>query len=150
MPQSLANVLLHLVFSTRDRTPLISAEIEPELHAYMATIFNESECPALLINGANDHVHILFALTRTSTIADIVNRVKSNSSKWIKTKGAPFFPFAWQAGYGVFSVGQTDRERVMKYIENQKVHHQKQTFVDEYRDMLRRARIEFDERYVWD
>jgi putative transposase len=147
MPQSLANIFIHLVFSTKNREQTIVLAVEPELHAYMATIFNENGCHAILINGTTDHAHALFNLSRTITIAEIVNAVKSNSSKWMKTKSASF---NWQGGYGAFSVGQSDLERVKGYIAKQKIHHQKQTFQDEFRDMLKRAGIEHDERYVWD
>jgi len=150
MPQSLSNLFVHLVYSTKNRVPFISLDIESELHAYLASIFNEHDCHAILINGTPDHVHILFNLSRTKTLAEIVGAVKSNSSKWIKTKGAGLRTFAWQSGYGAFSVGQADLERVKGYIANQKTHHAQKSFQDEYREMLQRAVIEFDEQYVWD
>jgi REP element-mobilizing transposase RayT len=150
MPQSLSSILIHLVFSTKNREPFITPTIEPELHPYMATIFREHNSPSLIINGTTDHIHALFALSRTITIADLVEEVKTGSSKWIKTKGREFRNFHWQKGYGAFSIGQSDVEQVKRYISNQKQHHLRVTFQDEYREFLKRYAIEFDERYVWD
>ncbi len=150
MPQSLSNVLIHLVFSTKEREPLVTPAIEPEVHAYMASLFNDFGCNSLLINGTSDHVHSLFVLSRTATIADTVGHVKSNSSKWMKTKGSRLSNFNWKSGYGAFSVGQTDRDRIKNYILTQKTHHERLSFQDEFREMLKRAGIEIEERYVWD
>lgn len=150
MPQSLASVLVHLVFSTKNREPWITEAIEPELHKYLSTIFRGCDSPALLVGGYNDHVHALFSLSRKWTIADIVEEIKNNSSKWIKTKGAEFSPFHWQSGYGAFSVSQSNVEEVKAYIAHQKEHHSKKEFQAEYRQLLTAYQIEFDERYVWD
>jgi REP-associated tyrosine transposase len=133
MPQSLASVLIHLIFSTKDREPLLAPEIEPEMYAYMATAFRTLKSPTLAGNGTADHVHFLFSLARTVTIAEVVEAVKKNSSKWIKTKGPRFQAFAWQAGYGAFSVSPSAAEAMRAYIANQKEHHRAQTFQDEYR-----------------
>ncbi len=150
MPQSLSSILIHLVFSTKNREPFITPAIESELHPYMATIFREHNSPSLIINGTKDHVHTLFALGRTITIADLVEEVKTGSSKWIKTKGRGFRNFHWQKGYGAFSIGQSNVAALKRYIRNQKQHHRHVSFQDEYRDFLKRYEIEFDERYVWD
>ena len=150
MPQSLSSVLVHLIFSTKHRQPFISPEIEPQLHPYMASIFKALKSPALCIDGTTDHVHILCSLARVISIADLVEEVKSDSSKWIKRKGSAFRAFQWQKGYGAFSIGQSQVATLKRYINNQKQHHRRVSFQDEYRKFLNRYRLEFDERYVWD
>ena len=107
MPQSLSSILIHLVFSTKNREPFITPAIEAELHPYMATILRDHDSPSLIIDGTADHIHALFALSRKVTIADLVEELKTSSSKWIKTKGRVFRNFHWQRGYGAFSVGQS-------------------------------------------
>jgi putative transposase len=150
MPQSLCSVLIHLVFSTKNRTPCITPALEAELHPYMATVFREHDSPSLSIDGTADHIHALCALGRTITIADLVEEVKTGSSKWLKTKGREFQNFHWQRGYGAFSIGQSNVAELKRYIRNQKQHHRRVTFEDEYRKLLSRYEIDFDERYVWD
>ena len=150
MPQSLSSILIHLIFSTKNREPFISTAIEPELHPYMAKIFRELKSPSLAIGGTADHVHILFSLGRVIKIADLVEEVKSESSKWIKTKSEEFENFYWQRGYGAFSIGQSQVTAVKRYIARQKVHHERVTFQDEYRKFLKSYGIDYDERYVWD
>jgi putative transposase len=150
MPQSLSSILIHLIFSTKNREPFITPAIEPELHPYMASIFRALKSPSLTIDGTNDHVHILFSLSRIIKIADLVEEVKTESSKWIKTKGTEFRNFHWQKGYGAFSIGQSQVPIVKRYIAQQKPHHQRVTFQDEYRKFLKSYGIDYDERYVWD
>jgi len=150
MPQSLSSILVHLIFSTKNREPFITPAIEPELHPYIAKILRELKSTCLALNGTGDHIHILFALGRVITIAELVEEVKTNSSKWIKTKGREFRNFHWQRGYGAFSVGQSNIETLKRYIRNQKEHHKRVTFQDEYRKFLKSYGIDFDERYVWD
>ena len=150
MPQSLSSVLVHLIFSTKNRWPFIKSKIEKELHPYMASIFRALKSPSLTIGGYDDHVHILFSLARTINIAELVEEVKTDSSKWIKTKGEQLKNFYWQDGYGAFSVNPNDVDIVKAYIENQKEHHSKKTFQDEYRELLKQFNITYDERYVWD
>jgi putative transposase len=150
MPQSLASVLIHLVFSTKHRQPFITPVIETELHKYLATVFRGCDSPALQVGGYEDHIHALFSLSRKWAIADIVEEVKTSSSKWIKTKGAEFRQFHWQSGYGAFSVSQSNVQKVKNYIANQKEHHGKQSFQDEFRNFLEKHGVEYDERYVWD
>lgn len=150
MPQSLASILVHLVFSTKHRVPLITPAIETELYPYMAAVMRECKSPVLAINGVADHVHLLFALHRTVTIADVVEEVKKRSSKWMKTKGLEFESFAWQGGYGAFSVGQANLEVVKNYIAHQKAHHAQNSFQDEFRGLLNEYEMDYDERYVWD
>lgn len=150
MPQSLASILVHLTFSTKHRQPLILPEIETELHPYMATVFREMDSPTITLNGTEDHIHTLFRLGRKTSIADLVEEVKKRTSKWIKTEGPEFAEFYWQAGYGAFSVGQSGVEALMRYIANQKEHHRMRTFQDEFRELLAKYEVEYDERYVWD
>ncbi|MBN2493318.1 MAG: IS200/IS605 family transposase [Deltaproteobacteria bacterium] len=149
MPQSLARILVHIIFSTKDRLPFIQPAIEGGLFAYMATVHRECGCPALLINGTEDHVHILCSLSRTMAVCDLVEEVKKRSSKWVKTQGAAYAKFSWQGGYGVFSIGESGVEQARRYIEQQKEHHRKKSFQEEYREFLERYRVDFDERYVW-
>lgn len=148
MPQSLANVLIHLVFSTRDRCPYLTREIREELFPYLGGLFRNIECPVLQIGGVEDHVHILFRLSRTITLAQVVEKTKSSTSKWLKTKG--YHDFAWQAGYGAFSVSQSQAGHVVAYIQGQEDHHRVLSFQDELRALFTEAGIELDERYVWD
>lgn len=150
MPQSLSAVLIHLVFSTKHREPWIKPEIEAELHAYLATIFSAQKSPAILIGGDLDHVHALFVLARTQTVASVVEEVKKSSSKWIKTQGKEYEHFQWQAGYGAFSIGQSSVDAVKKYIATQKEHHRHKSMQDEFREFLEKYKVEYDERYVWD
>ncbi len=150
MPQSLACIPIHFVWSTKDRRPFIKSEIEKELFSYMASIFREYESPALTINGTENHVHILSMLARKITVAKLVEEVKKGSSKWIKTKGVDYQNFYWQNGYAALGIGQTNIESLKRYIANQKEHHRKKTFQQEYIDFLKKYNIEYDERYVWD
>src|SRR5437773_132412 len=107
MAQSLASLLVHLVFSTKNREPWITPELETELHPYLATVCREMDSPSLTINSTADHVHILFSMGRTVALCDVVEEVKKRSSKWAKTKGPEFAQFQWQAGYGAFSIGES-------------------------------------------
>ncbi|HEY3323010.1 MAG TPA: IS200/IS605 family transposase [Planctomycetota bacterium] len=150
MPQSLACVLVHAVFSTKNREPFIQPDIEKELYPYIATILQTGGSPALTIGGTADHLHILYSLSRTKTIASVIEDIKSDSSKWIKQKGTAYSRFYWQSGYGAFSIGQSSVEALKGYISGQKAHHRKASFQDEFRDLLLKYEIPFDERYVWD
>jgi putative transposase len=150
MPQSLASILVHIVFSTKNREPLIQPEIEPELFPCMAKLCQSVNSHALLINGTKDHVHMLVNLGRTVAIADLVEEVKSHSSGWIKSKGPDYHHFYWQSGYGAFSIGQSGVEGLKKYIATQKEHHLETTYQEEFRELLHRYEIAYDERYVWD
>ena len=149
MPQSLSSILIHLIFSTKNREPFITPLIESELHPSMAKIFRELKSPSLTIDGTSDHVHILFSLGRVIKVADVVEEVKTESSKWIKTKGREFRRFHWERGYGAFSIGQSNLAALKRYIRNQEQHHRRVTFQDEYRKFLKAYGIEYDERYVW-
>jgi putative transposase len=150
MPQSLSRILVHLVFSTKNREPILTPSIQNELHPYLAGTLDNIGCPSIQVGGMEDHVHLFFGLSRTRTIADVVETVKTSSSKWIKTKGVGLAEFHWQLGYGAFSVSQSDADAAVAYIRNQAQHHQKWTFQDEYRRLLERYQVAFDEQYVWD
>lgn len=150
MPQSLARLYVHLVFSTKQRERFITDDIRQSMHAYTATILQNLGCPPVLINSVDDHIHILFELGRTVPISQAVEEVKTTSSKWIKTQGPAFARFAWQSGYGAFSVSESNVPAVRDYITNQRAHHRVKSFPEEYRAFLTKHCIAFDERYVWD
>src|SRR5437868_3662550 len=136
MPQSLASIIVHLVYSTKNRQPLLTPGIEPELYKYQATIFREMKSPAILINGTADHIHALFRLGRTVALCDVVEEVKKSSSRWLKTKGPAFARFQWQAGYGAFSLGESGLAEAKVYVAGQKEHHRKRSFQSEFRQFL--------------
>ena len=150
MPQSHARLPIHLVFSTKNRERILTGKIRDSLHAYMATVLQNFGCPALLINSVEDHVHVLFELSRTVSVSRAVEEVKKASSKWIKTQGAEFAGFAWQAGYGAFAVSESNVPAVREYIAGQREHHRIKSFQEEYRAFWGRHRVAFDEQYVWD
>jgi len=150
MPQSLSNVLLHLVFSTKNREPLIDEEIEDELFAYIGGICRDLKCPMHKIGAADDHIHIACSLARTIKISKLLEEIKKNSSKWIKTKGTQYETFAWQGGYGDFSIGQSQLPDLKGYISRQREHHKNETYKCEFQNLLARYEVEYDERYVWD
>ncbi len=150
MSQSLSNVLLHIIFSTKNRHPFIDDIIEPELYAFMTSIVASRGSYVHKIGGIADHVHLFATLPRTLSISDFLEEIKKNSSKWIKTKGTNYRDFSWQKGYGAFSVSESMHGAVITYISNQKEHHKTQSFQDEYRKILQLNRVPFDERYLWD
>ena len=150
MPQSLARLHVHLIFSTKHRERLITDAVRASLHAYMSTVLQNLGCAPVLINSVEDHVHILFELARTVSVSQAVEDVKKSSSKWIKTQGADFVEFAWQAGYGAFAVSESKVPTVREYIARQQEHHRRKSFQEEYRAFLERHGVAFDERYVWD
>ena len=149
MPQSLCQIYVHLVFSTKDRAGLIPSNVQQRLHAYVAGTLNAVACPAVQVGGMPDHIHLLFRLSRTVTISDVVKNVKVESSKWIKGEGQ-VGDFAWQAGYGAFSVSASSVDEVTRYIKNQAEHHRVRSFQDEFRRLLDLYGVEYDEAYVWD
>ena len=150
MPQSLARNLVHLVFSTKNREPILIEAIRDPLCAYASAVLRDLDSHAIAMNAWRDHVHILFALSRNHALAQVVMEVKRATSKWIKTQGTGFAKFHWQNGYGAFSVGQSGVDEVKAYIANQAKHHRVKTFEEEFRSFLKRYQVEFDERYVWD
>ena len=150
MAQSLARLPIHLVFSTKHRARVLHDAVRQPLHAYLAVVFRNLHCPPIEMNSVDDHIHILFELSRTVTISDVVEEVKKSSSRWIKTQGPEFRTFAWQAGYGAFAVSESSVGAVRDYIIRQQEHHRARSFQEEYRAFLERHRISFDEKYVWD
>jgi len=151
MPQSLANILVHVVFSTKDRRALLrSANLRDQMHRYLAGVSKNLDCPAVVVGGTEDHVHVLARQARTITLANWVKELKRVSSLWVKAKDPSLGLFQWQSGYGAFSVSQSQSARVERYIDTQEEHHRRFSFQDEFRRLLERCRIEYDERYVWD
>ena len=150
MPQSLAKNLIHLIYSTKGRRPVLQDGIREELHNYSCGILRGQESPALVVNSVLDHIHLLFVLSKNKALADVVRELKKGASRWIKSTGTQFSEFEWQNGYGAFSVSQSGVDEVKRYILNQAEHHRKVSFQDELRTFLRRYEVEFDERYVWD
>jgi putative transposase len=151
MPQSLANLLVHIVFSTKERrASLQNQELRDEMHRYLAGVSAKLECPAIIVGGATDHVHLLANQSRTIALAEWVKELKRASSLWAKEKSPQWGLFHWQAGYGAFSVSQSQKDRVQEYIGSQEEHHRQLSFQDELRQILKKHGIVFDERYVWD
>lgn len=150
MSQSLGMVIVHLVFSTKSRAPLILAEIRPRLHAYLAEAARGLGSHAYRVGGVADHVHLALTLPRTMTQGDLVKELKTASNHWLGKQGAGYADFAWQRGYGMFSVGSSQLAALERYIDNQEVHHQRRTFQEEFREFLERYKLSWNEAYVWD
>ena len=151
MAQSLARLWTHLIFSTKNRFPFFQdKELRTNVHAYLAKMLREQHCETLVVNGIEDHVHALFALSRTQSIASVVKEIKRTSSGFVKELSPTLKKFHWQNGYGAFSVSQSNLDEALRYIQNQEAHHKRVTFQDEYRAFLKAYGIEYDERYVWD
>jgi REP element-mobilizing transposase RayT len=149
MPQSLSYVLVHLIFSTKGRRPLLTDSIRSEMHVVLASsVGAENIC--VRVGGVSDHVHVALYIARTESMARLVERLKVSSSKWIKTKGPEFAKFGWQRGYAAFSVGLSDRAALVRYIDGQGTHHQRRDYQAEMRAMFAKYGVIFDERFVWD
>jgi len=148
MPQSLCQLYVHLVFSTKRREPMLLSPVRERLHAYLAAVLKNQDCPALKVGGTNDHVHALFRLSKNLSLAKIVEEVKTSSSKWVKTQGHALANFYWQSGYGGFSVSAADVEEVVEYIAQQESHHRAVSFQDEFRKLLEAHGIAYNEQYV--
>lgn len=150
MPQSLSKILLHLVFSTKNREPWIATEIQPRLHGYLAGACRAFSSQAFRVGGTNDHVHIACSLPRTLTVSSLLEEIKKSSSAWMKEQGDGYAMFKWQAGYGAFSLGQSQLPDLLRYIENQGEHHRTRPFTEELLEIVKRYGVEYDERYLWD
>ena len=150
MPQALAKIYLHLIFSTKNRERSMPESIRADLHSYMGGILNGLGCSPVEINTEPDHAHVLFVMTRTEMVSNVVGQLKKSSNDWLRSRDAQFRDFYWQGGYGVFSVSQSAVEEVRAYIRNQREHHKQISFQDGFRAFLKRYEMEFDERYVWD
>ena len=150
MAQSLSKVVLHIIFSTKDRESWLDSDVRPRMHAYLAAVCRDLGAQLVRVGGVADHVHIVTTLPRTLSQAQMIERIKKVSSKWIKTLDARYRGFFWQRGYGAFSVSPSQLDAVLQYVDTQQEHHRTRSFQEEYRELLRRHGIDFDERYVWD
>ncbi|HRN25313.1 MAG: IS200/IS605 family transposase [Ignavibacteriaceae bacterium] len=150
MGQSLVKNYIHIIFSTKYRLPIILESIENELYSYIGGICKSLECYPVKIGGYLDHIHILCMLSKKIPLMKLLEEIKAHSSKWIKTKDDSLKKFYWQNGYGAFSVNPYEIDKVISYIENQKEHHRKKNYQDEYRVFLKKYKVEYDEEYVWD
>ena len=150
MPQSLSKLYVHLAFSTKHREPLLLAPLRTQIHAFLAAVLKNHDSPAVEVGGTSNHVHALFRLSKNRSPAEIVEEIKTSSSKWVKTQGKALVNLHWQNGYGGFSVSPGDVEMVAEYIAQQEAHHRAMTLQEEYRRLLESHGTEFDERYVWD
>jgi len=154
MPQSLSMLATHLVFSTKNREPFLkNPDLQIEVEKYISTILKNNDSPVIAIKVMPDHIHVLFLLSRTHSVSELVQTIKRDSSKWIKTKSAinPFLEkFHWQSGYSIFAVSKSVQGKVIAYIQNQEEHHKSVSFNDEYLSLLKKHELEYDEKYLWD
>ena len=148
MPQSLSKIYLHLVFSTKDRERVLFPQHRESLFKYIGGILNGKECPTVIVGGDMDHIHALFCMNRNKTVSEIVRIIKTSSTIWYRQKIGT--NFHWQAGYGVFSVSQSQVKKVVEYIADQENHHKRKSFQEEFRGLLDAHGIEYDEKYLWD
>ena len=149
MAQSLAKIVVHVVFGTKNREPMLSTTIRNDLYGYIVGILNSLNCVTLAVNGMEDHVHVLVGMSKTISLSKMMEEMKGGSSRWLNLRGETMKYFAWQAGYGAFSVSESQISKVADYIEKQEEHHRKTTFQDELILLLKKHKIEFDERYLW-
>jgi REP element-mobilizing transposase RayT len=151
MSQSLGKILVHTVFSTKDRRPMLRDKpLRDELHRYLGGILTERNWQPLIVGGVEDHVHILSTLSRTGSVAEMVKELKRGSALWLKSRNPGLRDFAWQGGYGIFSIGFSQVDVVRNYIATQEAHHRRLSFQDEFRELLKRYAVEFDEQFLWD
>ena len=151
MPQSLSAVCVHAVFSTKNRYPFLTdASLRAEMHRYLAGVSNHLDCPALEVGGVADHVHVLAYLGRSRSQADWVKELKRASTVWVRTRASDLGHFAWQAGYGAFSVSASQVAKARRYVVGQEAHHRQTTFQDELRTLLRAHGLAWDEQYLWE
>lgn len=150
MSGTFSNILLHVVFSTKNREPCIAPDLREQLYPFMGGIVRDERGDLLTIGGMPDHVHLLVRWNTQASVGDLMRNVKSRSSKWVHETFTKHAAFGWQVGYGAFSVSASQKEHVRAYIENQEAHHRRRTFKEEYLEFLLANEIEFDERYVWD
>ncbi|HEX7379649.1 MAG TPA: IS200/IS605 family transposase [Pirellulales bacterium] len=149
MASTFTNLLYHVIFSTKNRIPCIDTALRQDLHAYLGGIVRELGGAALEIGGVADHVHLLVKLPPKIALSDFMRTLKANSSKWMNEEKLKLRKFGWQDGYSAFSVSKSQTPEVRSYIQNQEAHHQRKSYQDELRALLRRHEIEFDERYIW-
>lgn len=150
MGQSLVSNYMHIVFSTKHRKKLIHPPLEQELHNYIGGICNSLDSPVLIVGGCSDHIHILCMVSKKIALMTLIQKIKTKSSKWVKIKSPNLENFFWQEGYGAFSINNSQIDILKQYIKDQRQHHVKHTFEEEYRDLLKSHKIEFNEKYLWD
>ncbi len=150
MPGTFSNLQYHLVFSTKHRQPLIYDEWQSRLYEYFGGILRGESGVLFEIGGMPDHIHLLFGWRTNKDLASLVRNLKSNSSKWIHSTFPQSRKFQWQSGYGIFSISESEIEKVSMYIRNQRQHHARKSFKDEFLELLRVHQIEYDEKYIWD
>ena len=149
MAQSLSKIYIHLVFHIKNTSPEIREEDVERVHSYIGQMVNTTGCNVLQVGGIKDHVHILFLLSKNESISHVVEEVKRNSSRWVKTIGTRYGKFEWQGGYAAFSVSQSVVDKTLQYIKDQKRHHAKHSFQDEYKEFLNLYGIKYDEQYLF-
>ncbi|MGB6729245.1 MAG: IS200/IS605 family transposase [Terracidiphilus sp.] len=149
MAHTFTDLLTHVVFSTSERIPYLSDTIRPDVHAYIGGILRELRATPIAIGGTSDHVHLLVGLSAEMAVADCLRVVKTNSSRWLKEKWPERRAFSWQRGYGAFSVSESNRGAVIRYIRDQARHHQRISFHDEFIALLKNHGVEFEEQYLW-
>lgn len=150
MAHTFTHLLTHIVFSTKDRAPMLDAELKPRLFSYMGGIIRELGGQVMLINGPTDHVHILTTIPARISLSDFMRDLKANSSSWVHKEFPPRRTFGWQTGYGAFAVSHSNLEPVKEYIRNQEEHHRRLTFKEEFEAFLKRHEMAYDERYLWE
>jgi len=150
MPQSFSQVLLHIVFSTKNRQPFITPEIKSELHSYIGGCLKSYDSFPYIVGGVEDHIHIACSLPRTITISELVEKLKRSSSHKAKEIAPAGKEFGWQTGYGAFSLGQSQLKHVVNYINSQEEHHKKQSFQDEFIEFLEKYNVQYDSKYIWE
>ncbi|NLH99641.1 MAG: IS200/IS605 family transposase [Chthonomonadales bacterium] len=150
MPQSLSRILVHVVFSTKNRAHLIADDTIGDLSAYLAGVLRGAGCVVVEVGGTSNHVHLLFGLSRTVTLASLVETIKTSSTRWMRRRHATNAWFRWQAGYGAFSISERELQSAARYVAEQREHHRNATFDEEFVALLRRHGVEYDERYMWD
>jgi putative transposase len=150
MAHTYASLLTHIIFSTKDRSAFIDAQLASALHPYLGGIIRELNGTALAINGPTDHVHLLLSLPPNLALSEAMRVLKTNSSRWVHEQWPQRRPFAWQTGYGAFSVSQSNADQVCAYIADQEEHHRLVSFQDEFLAFLKRHGIAYDERYIWE
>jgi putative transposase len=149
MAQTLVSLLVHIIFSTKNREEIITPEIEPDLYSFIGGILKNNKSKLLAANGTTDHIHLLVSLGKTISLSELVGDIKRDSSVWMKVQDRNFENFYWQDGYGAFSIGQSQVATVKNYIAKQKVKHRKVNFQTEFRDFLKKYEVVYDEQYVW-
>ena len=151
MPQSLVQIYVHLVFSTKDRQPFLrDVSFRERVHAYLVGICKNHDSPSLRVGGVEDHVHLLCRLSKKLDVAALIRELKRDSTKWIKVENPKLADFHWQNGYGAFSISPSHVPALRQYIANQAEHHAQESYQDEFRRLCKKYGVEIDEQYVWD